>query len=732
MPALSFVLVVHREQAHLERCVASMLDQPFTDVELLAVDDASPDHGPRLLDELAERHARMRVIHLPERVGRGAARNLALEAASGDYVWFVETTDRVAPGALAGIAEILRAAAPDLLLVHHAVCDALGRSHPGPERAALARAAELGPGPLEQRPELAAAAPRVWDKVLRRSLLHELGLRFGDGDHGELPVAWPAMLAARAIATSANSAYLRSRPGNRVRDRLTTGTPFDVFGGYEAVFDFADAHAVPAARRRLVAQSMLHQQLALLPRVPEHRRREFFHRSSESYNRHRRDDEPAPAGRTARLRALLVQRDAYRAFELLEGSLAKREAARRPRGAVGRIGRRAVRRTRRTELQRHYRSRLKQPIDPDLAVFGAYWYRGYQCNPRAIYEKARELVPGMRGVWVVKPGARAGFPEGVEHVVAGSREYYDVIARARIFVNNVNFPNHLVKRAGTVHVMTHHGTPLKHMGLDLQHAAGAGARMDFAALMRRCARWDFSVSSNELSTLVWERVYPTSYETLEVGYPRNDILALAGDEQVARVRAELGIRPGQQAVLYAPTHRDYVEGYVSVLDVAAVAEALGPEYVLMARLHYFYDSDPLLRRLHREGRIRDVAAHPSVEQLCLAADVLVTDYSSIMFDYAVLDRPIVIHAPDWDAYRTLRGTYFDLLAEPPGAVARSESELVEALRSTAHDEPARLARAAFRARFCSLDDGRAAERVVRRVWPESRAQAGRPISSVAR
>jgi CDP-glycerol glycerophosphotransferase len=131
------------------------------------------------------------------------------------------------------------------------------------------------------------------------------------------------------------------------------------------------------------------------------------------------------------------------------------------------------------------------------------------------------------------------------------------------------------------------------------------------------------------------------------------------------------------------------------------------------RAHYFYGADRQLADLHREGRIRDVADHPSVEALCLAADVLLTDYSSIMFDYGVLDRPIVIHAPDWEAYRALRGVYFDLPAEAPGPVTRTEAEVADALRA---GDVAPQARAAFRARFCSLDDGRAAERVVRRVW----------------
>jgi CDP-glycerol glycerophosphotransferase len=246
--------------------------------------------------------------------------------------------------------------------------------------------------------------------------------------------------------------------------------------------------------------------------------------------------------------------------------------------------------------------------------------------------------------------------------------------------------------------------------MDLSDAPG---KRNLAGVLRRSRRWDFSVSANVFSTLVWERAYPTRYESLETGYPRNDVLATATAEDVRRVRDELGIEEGNRVVLYAPTHREYRDDPTPPLDLAELAGGLGDDHVVMARLHYFHDEHPALRELHEAGRIRDVASHPSVEELCLAADVLVTDYSSIMFDYAVLDRPIVIHAPDWLEYREMRGTYFDLLAEPPGPVATTGAQVLDALR--AGDE-AHAARAAFRARFCALEDGGAAERVVRRVW----------------
>src|SRR5581483_1289221 len=400
MPTISFVLAVHSEQGYLPACAASVLEQRFADVELIAVDDASPDHAPALLDELAAADPRLTVRHSERRLGRGGARNVGLGLARGDYVWFVETTDTVAPGALSAVAERLAAEAPDVLLVNHSRVDMFRRTTAGPHRRLLERVP--GPVTLEQEPALSAAAPGAWDKVLRRGLLEELGVRFGAGAHDELTVTWPALLAATGIATLATPAYVRYEPPNRERH----GSPFDVFDQYEAVLAFA------AERSALVAPAMLRHELDLLRHVPDERRREFFARMSRSY----------PAGAAAaggpvnQLRARLVERDAYAAFTALEESVAARRTLSRRRAAISRRRGRLERKARAAKLLAQYRVRRRAPLDPDLAVFAAYWYAAYACNPRAIYEKARELVPGMRGVWVVKRDAVDRLPAGVDHV----------------------------------------------------------------------------------------------------------------------------------------------------------------------------------------------------------------------------------------------------------------------------------------------------------------------------
>jgi CDP-glycerol glycerophosphotransferase (TagB/SpsB family) len=232
-------------------------------------------------------------------------------------------------------------------------------------------------------------------------------------------------------------------------------------------------------------------------------------------------------------------------------------------------------------------------------------------------------------------------------------------------------------------------------------------------------RWDLLLSPNPPSTPRLRQAFSYDGEVLESGYPRNDALTAPDREVVrARVRQELGIADDKTVVLYAPTWRDDREEMVDYLDLVNFADELPNDHVLLVRGHsrtLAFGQD-----LQAE-RLVDVTSYPDVADLMLIADVLVTDYSSVMFDFAGTGKPIVFFTPDLAHYSTdLRGFYFDLLAEAPGAVVHEREGLRDAILATRAESGGRGAAAraradAWRERFTPLDDGHAGARVVQRM-----------------
>jgi CDP-glycerol glycerophosphotransferase (TagB/SpsB family) len=505
------------------------------------------------------------------------------------------------------------------------------------------------------------------------------------------------------------------------RQGAITKTPgrrhFDIFPQYEGLFAFLEGRPDLAWARPLLFERALDHMLFVLAcedRVTPADRPDFYREIRSFHRRHLPEGFTPPEGeRGTEMR--LPATAPYASYAVLRGLRGvRRVAAGGKRRAVGVASAQARR--------AWYAAQLRRPLDPHLAVYSATHHQGVSGDPAAIHAKARELAPHIHGVWVVQEDAVDTLPPGTDHVTPGSRRYYAVMARATYWVNNVNWPGTLVKRPGSVHVQTHQGTPLKYMGADLLTKPGARHGFSVPQMLHRSDRWDYSLVANRHSELVWERAYPCHFTSLRTGSPRNDVLVNAGQDQGEAVRARLGIPAGHTVVLYAPTRREYRRGgHVDRIDLARFAEDLGEGHTLVVRLHPSLATGPArglgLAELHQRGVLIDATDEPHVEDLMLASDVLVTDYSALMFDYANLDRPIVIHADDWETYRTTRGVYFDLMDQAPGPVARTQQELTEILTTDAwRDESAAKTRAVFRRRFCEYDDGRAAERVVRRVF----------------
>ncbi len=711
MPRFSIIVPCFKVQGFLRECLDSLLDQSYRDFEVIAVDDRSPDGCGAILDEFAARDERVRVLHLPENVGLGRARNAGMPLATGDYLFFLDSDDTLTPGALRAIADRLAEAGdPDVLVFDYARTYWWG----GTRRNALAHLlTDVGADPFTaaEHPEILDLLMVVWNKVYRRDFVEENGFAFPPGYYEDTPWTFPVMLSARRIATLDRIClnYRQRRQGNILS--TTSRKHFDIHDQYARVFAFVDDRPELAGWRPCLHRKMGEHCLDILAkpdRLPPSDKGEFFRRTVEMFRAHRPTGEPVPA----ELRALTGGWAAYRVRR--QAGRAGRELARRGallRGAAGGRARRAADAV-----------HARRPLDPRLVVYSAFSHRGVLGDPGAIYRAAREIAPELRGVWVVRDEETAALlPDDVEHVLLDSPAYRRITARAGFFVNNVNWPGSLAKRPGSVHIHTHQGTPLKYMAADLLQRPGGRFGVDVPQMLRRADRWDHSLVANRHSELVWERAYPCHFASARTGSPRNDVLVTADARATAAARARLGVPDGHTVVLYAPTRREYVRGgHVDRIDLARLAADLGEGHTLVVRLHPSLATGPArgagLSELHRRGVLIDATDAPHVEEVMLASDVLVTDYSALMFDYANLDRPIVVHADDWEAYRASRGAYFDITAEPPGHVSRTYRELAWLLASGSwRDEDSTRLRAAFRERFCAYDDGRAAERVVRRL-----------------
>ncbi len=345
-----------------------------------------------------------------------------------------------------------------------------------------------------------------------------------------------------------------------------------------------------------------------------------------------------------------------------------------------------------------------------LRVVWASFRGRWTDNPRVLHEAMGRQGGDVEHIWLADPGAV--FPPGLTTVPFRSAACIEALESADLVVANDCLSFEWAKRPDAVYLQTWHGTPLKRMFRDARWTPdGQVERMAMDV-----ARWDVLLSPNHASTPLLRSAFGFDGHVAATGYPRNDVL-LAPDRARHRavVRRRLGIRDGVTAVLYTPTWRDdavFDTGRPSFslqLDVEDFTARLGPDHVLLVRAHSMASD-----ALEPIAGMRDVSGHPDVAELYLAADVMVTDYSSTMFDFALTGKPLLFFTYDLEHYRDrLRGFYVELADIAPGPLLSTSTEVVDALtdldRVTAEHAGAY---ARFRATYCSLEDGRATGRVL--------------------
>ncbi|MFJ4776918.1 CDP-glycerol glycerophosphotransferase family protein [Streptomyces sp. NPDC088762] len=355
----------------------------------------------------------------------------------------------------------------------------------------------------------------------------------------------------------------------------------------------------------------------------------------------------------------------------------------------------------------------------DVVLYDTFKGTGAGDSPRAIHEELVRRGEKLEHVWLVRDG-RTEVPATARAVQYGSVEYWDLLARARYFVTNDNVPLRFQRRSGQVVVQTWHGTPVKQIGHDFVHDYYTSPEI-LEGLAHDSAQWTLLASPSSYATPLLKRALGYDGEVIESGSPRTDALVRPDAERIAEVRRRLGLPEGKKVVLYMPTWRENCEGWSGGykldlrIDLDAARRELGEDHVLLIRGHHHVTEQ--VRDGVRDGFVVDVSRWPDAADLLLVADVLISDYSSALFDFALTDRPILLFTYDLDRYRdTLRGFNFDLEEKAPGPLLRDSASLIEAVRNAdALGEQYAQARAAWREEFCDLDDGHATERVVDRM-----------------
>jgi CDP-glycerol glycerophosphotransferase len=378
----------------------------------------------------------------------------------------------------------------------------------------------------------------------------------------------------------------------------------------------------------------------------------------------------------------------------------------------------ALRRTQ-LALTRSVPSLLTRPLR-EAVLFSCFGGRHAGDSPLAIHRELERRGYDGELIWAVADHS-AVVPPGAPTVVVGSDEYYETLHRARWLVNNNNFPHYFRKRADQRYLQTWHGTPLKRIGRDVPSRS---LSLSYRALMEREVRdWDTLLAQNPFAASTLPSAFGYEGEVLELGYPRNDGLARTPDpNRVAEIRSMLGVEADRRLLLYAPTWRDNRRtenrryALVNHLELDQARVALADGWTILVRGH---SNTPGMSVWDDHPGVLDVSDFPDIGDLMLVSDVLVTDYSSVMFDFAVTSRPMLFLVPDLEEYagRT-RGFYLDFAEIAPGPLLRSTAEVVEHVRglgSTAAAGPDQRY-ASFRETFAPRDDGRAAERVVRALW----------------
>lgn len=361
------------------------------------------------------------------------------------------------------------------------------------------------------------------------------------------------------------------------------------------------------------------------------------------------------------------------------------------------------------------------PVKSNRVVFDSSLGKSYAGNPKHIYEYLVSRGYDMKWdcIWFYE-NEKYNIPGMSRQIQYGRLRYLYYMATAKVWVFDSRQPEFLTRRKNTFYIQTWHGTPLKRLALDMDDVFMAGER-DIVTYKEHFARnahtWDYLISQNPFSSETFRRAFDFQKEILEIGYPRNDLLFHENTKEgIERYRRNLGLPLDKKIILYAPTFRDDEfsddEKYEFQPHISfdLLQKELGDEYIMIVKYHYLImdavDWSPYEGFVYHFDQSRDIA------ELFLVSDMLITDYSSVMFDFSILRRPMFFFAYDFYKYKNeLRGFYFSYREEMPGPISTTTEQLIADIKNyRAEDYQEKYDK--FHDKYNSVDDGKAANRIL--------------------
>lgn len=365
------------------------------------------------------------------------------------------------------------------------------------------------------------------------------------------------------------------------------------------------------------------------------------------------------------------------------------------------------------------------PYENTTIIFESFGGRQVSDSPYAIYKVFKTLYPGINMIWSIDRSQKTFCKQhDIAYVIRRTSKWVRLLEKSQFWISNARFPSWVKKPNYVTYIQTWHGTPLKKLGLDIENVSmpGTTTAKYHKNFVREANRWDALVSPNDYSTQIFRSAFGFNNQILKIGYPRNDELINTSKDEITAIKEQLGIPLDKKVVMYAPTYRDnqFAEKgkytFELPFNLDDFRKSFGNDTVLILRMHYLISN--ALDISNYSDFVYDFSNYPNISDLYLVSDLLITDYSSVFFDYAYLKRPILFYPYDYHLYKEeLRGFYLNYEKDLPGKIANNSRELLaEINHALAHpDMSANQKFMDFYNRFCAINDGLSSLKVVNYV-----------------